>query len=294
MSEPSSARIQVQTKDGSLGNSSAIGSKAAGCDDSNLTEINHDPQTTSAPGTTPESLARNSPGRSQPASGVSPTGDGLHVELDGAGAGAGGSGASANLAHANVDSTRPLDATRELATAAGSLTYSEVSERLAVNIVLCLDDLLDGNPEDIDITPDWIRALHHRLAGRLFPEWGGRFRTTDVQVGTHLPPSAHDLAVQINNFCLDLAERLRHLTSAEAIADLLAWVDWRFQWIHPFKDFNGRVGRILLVALAYKLGLPPVDPAANEDKSAYFAALRAADSGDLSSLRELWLTRLEA
>jgi fido (protein-threonine AMPylation protein) len=99
--------------------------------------------------------------------------------------------------------------------------------------------------------------------------------------------------VQVRDFCLDLTERLRHLADAESIADLLAWVDWRFQWIHPFKDFNGRVGRIVLVALAYKLGLPPMDPAGGEDKEAYFAALRAADAGDLRPLKEIWLRRLE-
>lgn len=162
-----------------------------------------------------------------------------------------------------------------------------------MNIVHCLDDLLDTNPEDIAFTPDWLRGIHRRLAGELFPDWGGRFRMTDVQVGTHLPPPAHTVAVQVNDFCLDLAERLRHLSGAESVADLLAWVDWRFQWIHPFKDFNGRVGRILLVVLAYKLGLPPADPAADEDKAAYFQALRAADAGNLVPLREIWLERLE-
>lgn len=162
-----------------------------------------------------------------------------------------------------------------------------------MNIVHCLDDLLDANPEDLTFTPDWLRGIHRRLAGELFPDWDGRFRVTDVQLGTHLPPPDHTVAVQVNNFCLDLAERLRHLSGAESIADLLAWVDWRFQWIHPFKDFNGRVGRILLLALAYKLGLPPTDPASEDAaKAGYFAALRAADAGDLSRLRELWLERL--
>lgn len=277
-----------------LGKPLVLGAKAAGCDHAATLEIDHDPATTPTPGTAPEDLARDAPGRGQPARGVSPAGAGLHAELDGIGAGAGGAGASGNPAQPAADSTRPLDATRELATAAGSLTYTQVSERLAVNIVRCLDELLDAEPQDVAITPDWLRGIHRRLAGALFPEWGGCFRMTDVQVGTHLPPPAHAVAVQINNFCLDLSERLRHLSGAESIADLFAWVDWRFQWVHPFKDFNGRVGRILLVALAYKLGLPPVDPAADDaDKAAYFAALRAADGGDLTPLKEIWLDRLE-
>jgi fido (protein-threonine AMPylation protein) len=249
----------------------------------------HDTQATPAPGTPPEDLARTASGRGQPARGLPPAGAGIHPEFHGAGERAGGPGAGAGVA----DSTRPLDATRELASAAGPLTYTEVSERLAAKVADSLDDLFDAAPDDIAIAPDWIRDIHRRLAVDLFPEWGGCFRTTDVQVGTHFPPPAHAVAVQVRDFCLDLEERLRHLAGAESIADLLAWVDWRFQWIHPFKDFNGRVGRILLVALMYKLGLPPVDPAGVEYKEDYFAALRAADAGDLAPLAEMWFARLE-
>jgi hypothetical protein len=56
----------------------------------------------------------------------------------------------------------------------------------------------------------------------------------------------------MRQFCDDLAERLKHVgRSVEALAPLLAWVDWRFQWIHPFRDFNGRIGRVLLALPRY-------------------------------------------
>ncbi len=261
---------------------------AASCDPSANQEPHHDHPTTATPRPASEAMARRPSGRSQPACGLSRPGAGVHPEFHGPGAGAGGPGPAARLA----DSTQPLDATRELSTAAGSLTYTEVAERLAVNIVRCLDAILDAEPETLAFSPDWLRDVHRLLAGELFPDWAGQFRTTDVQVGTHFPPPAHAVAVRVKEFCLDLEERLRHLADAKSIAGLLAWVDWRFQWIHPFKDFNGRVGRILLVALAYKLGLPPMDPAGTADKDAYFTALRAADVGDLTPLREIWLRRL--
>jgi len=153
--------------------------------------------------------------------------------------------------------------------------------------------MLENSFEAIRITPEWICDTHRCIAGELFPGWAGYFRTTDVQVGYHLPPSAYEVAVYIKNFCLDLEERMRHLSGSESIAELLAWADWRFQWIHPFKDFNGRVGRILLVVLTYKLDLPPIDPATKESgKTAYFDALHAADAGNLTVLNELWLNRL--
>lgn len=254
-----------------------------------IQEKHHDIQTTATTRSASEPVAGKPRGRGAGAGGVSPAGVALHVELDGAGKRAGQPAAPG----ATAESTRPLDATRELATAAGALTYTEVSERIAVNIAHCLDALLEQSPDDICITPEWICGIHRRVAGELFPEWAGRFRVSDVQVGTHFPPPGHETAVHIRNFCFDLEERLRHLQGAAAIAELLAWVDWRFQWIHPFKDFNGRTGRILLVALCYKLALPPMNPAANDSsKQAYFEALRAADAGDLGLLTELWLERL--
>lgn len=255
-----------------------------------IQENHHDIQTTATARSTPESVAGKPRGRSAGAGGVSPAGDALHVEFDVTGKRAGQPAAPG----ATAESTRPLDATRELATAAGALTYTEVSERIAVNIAHCLDALLEQSPDDIRITPEWIGGIHSRVAGELFPEWAGRFRVSDVQVGTHFPPPGHEVAVHIKNFCFDLEEHLRHLQGAASIAELLAWVDWRFQWIRPFKDFNGRTGRILLVALCYKLALPPMNPAADDStsKQAYFEALRAADEGNLRLLTALWLERL--
>lgn len=262
----------------------ALAASLASCDDGG-----HEPEPNPANRPETPAMARPASGRGQPARRVAGEGAGLHAELDGAGKRAGRPATPASPA----DSTRPLDATRELATAAGPKPYSEVAEVLAENVARCLEEILDGAPTDIIIAPDWLQAAHRRIAGELFPDWAGRWRGTEVQVGTHQPPPPHDVPVHVRNFCLDLEERLRHLGDARSLAELMAWVDWRFQWIHPFKDFNGRVGRILLVALAYKLGLPPIDPAAQGiQRNRYFTALRAADAGNLSPLKNLWLDRL--
>jgi len=261
-----------------------VADAAASCDDSAHVTL---PSQTNRP--TSRSMARPVPGRGQSACRVSGKGAGFHGQLDGAGERTGGSGASAGPA----GSTQPLNATRELATAAGPKPYSEVAEALAENVGRCLEEILDADPSAIALNAEWLRDVHRRIAGELFPDWAGRFRSTDVQVGAHFPPPARDVPVRVRDFCLDLEERLRHLGSAESLAELLAWADWRFQWIHPFKDFNGRVGRIMLIALAFRLGLPPIDPAGDmEGKQGYFRALRAADAGDLRPLTEIWLNRL--
>lgn len=75
---------------------------------------------------------------------------------------------------------------------------------------------------------------------------------------------------------------------------MLSFSDWRFQWIHPFRDFNGRVGRIILIAVLFKLKLPPAETVSvePEEKEKYLNALRSADKGDISMLTEIWIKRL--
>ena len=189
-----------------------------------------------------------------------------------------------------------LGLTREFETAEGRLSYQELSEHLAVPLVAIYDEILQNRPEQIILTSEWLCARHKRLAGHLFPDWAGRFRGVNVQVGAHTPPPYYEVPIHMRQFCDDLAERLRHEPDGTlgGCAALLAWADWRFQWIHPFKDFNGRIGRTLIAALLYKLALPHVEtvPLDLEARTQYLDALRAADNGDLGPLTELRVRRL--
>ncbi|MFZ5877496.1 MAG: Fic family protein [Nitrospirota bacterium] len=138
-----------------------------------------------------------------------------------------------------------------------------------------MDTITRVPPDHIFITPEWLCLRHRDLAGGLFPDWAGRYRDVNVQVGSHIPPPFFEVPGAMRLFCDDLTERLRHLAPLESkagsLAELLAWVDWRFQWIHPFRDFNGRIGRALLAALLYKLSLPHVvtAPPADDARRAY-------------------------
>jgi len=173
-----------------------------------------------------------------------------------------------------------------------------VAERLAVSLASILEHLPNTQPEQITIAPEWLCLCHKELAGGLFPDWAGRFRDMNVQVGAHTPPPFYEVPVQIRLYCDDLAERLRHIRPRHADfhtqAELLAWADGRFQAIHPFKDFNGRIGRILLSAILYKLALPHVvtAPSDAEERRRYLDALQAADAGDIEPLQLVWFQRL--
>ncbi|MDH4244068.1 MAG: N-6 DNA methylase [Nitrospira sp.] len=190
-----------------------------------------------------------------------------------------------------------LGSTRYFDTAEGRISYSELSERLAVPLVAIHDEILQTKPHEIVITSEWLCLRHRRLAGHLFPDWAGRFRDVNVQVGAHIPPPFYEVPIHMRQFSDDLAERLRHNpgTSIRSAAEFLAWADWRFQWIHPFKDFNGRIGRVLLAALLYMLSLPHVETAPPDrgTRERYLDVLRSADQGNYDPLTLEWLRRLE-
>jgi fido (protein-threonine AMPylation protein) len=189
-----------------------------------------------------------------------------------------------------------LGSTHEFETAEGRLSYQELPERLAVPLVAIYDEILQESPKQLVITSEWLCHRHKRLAGHLFPDWAGRFRDVNVQVGSHTPPPYYEVPIHMRQFCDDLSARLLHLNqeSVANCAELLAWADWRFQWIHPFKDFNGRIGRVSLAALFYKLGLPHVEtaPTGGTNRRNYLATLQSADEGEVGPLTEMWLRRL--
>ncbi len=74
------------------------------------------------------------------------------------------------------------------------------------------------------MTSEWLCERHRELAGALFPDWAGRFRTTDVKVGILEPPAFYQVPMLVRSFCDDLAERLRHLQEDDLshIASILA------------------------------------------------------------------------
>lgn len=229
--------------------------------------------------------------------GIPAKGAGLGGEVHGIREGAGEYGSSKGTPQEREDSTRPLDSTRYFETAKGTKTYSEVAEILAVSVAKNIETIISRSPEDIILTPEWICKIHNNIAGSLFPEWAGRFRGVNIQVGTHIPPPYFEVPVHMRLYCEDLSARLASVKKQEdieKISETLAFADWRFQWIHPFKDYNGRVGRILLSAILFKLKLPPAETASidHEEKERYLKALHIADTSDLSLLTEIWGERL--
>ncbi len=193
-------------------------------------------------------------------------------------------------------STRPKSATSYKETAFGILPRSKIITLEAEGIKKALEYVIQLSEKKTKITPELILAIHKKGFGFIFPDWAGKFRVVDVTVGDYEPPHYSQITSLVKNMCDDSEERLRHLTSqkqeeqylAEIIA-LLAWFQHRFVWIHPFKDYNGRLARLLTNLLSLNLGLPYIEIKAEtgKDRQRYIQAMKAADQYDYSKLEKL-------
>lgn len=153
----------------------------------------------------------------------------------------------------------------------------------------------------ISITPEFLKKVHAIGFKWIFPTAAGKFRTIDVEVSNHKPPHFFRLPVLVLDFCRDLAERLHHLPPfddqrfLDALVELLAWSHHRFLWIHPFFDYNGRIGRLLINVVLLNLNLPPVELhiEMRAGRRRYVQALQAGDRGDYTLIQKIIRSALE-
>lgn len=193
-------------------------------------------------------------------------------------------------------STKPKGATSYQETAFGILPRSRVVELEQKGVKRAQEYILKLADKRTKVKPTLIRDIHQVGFGFIFPDWAGKFRTVDVTVGEYEPPHYSKISVLIKNLCDDLEERLKHIPSikdeerflAEVIS-FLAWFQHRFVWIHPFKDYNGRVARLLTNLLALNLGLPilSIKAETGQDRNVYIKAMKEADQNDYSRLEKL-------
>ena len=124
----------------------------------------------------------------------------------------------------------------------------------------------------------------------------GRLRSVNVWIGpagssletaTYVPPPPEELVALTNSWIEWWKGQHKGLQSSskEEVIAALAEFHHRFLRIHPFLDANGRLARALLDQASRELLNQGVASEFTDDVPAYYAALVAADKGDLGSLR---------
>lgn len=165
-------------------------------------------------------------------------------------------------------------------------TRAELDELEQANITQGLRWLARQRGGDI-LTEDFVRKLHKRLFGDVW-RWAGRYRAREKNIGI----DPFQIAVQLR-VLLDDA-RYWADNGTHGPLEAAALFHHRMVQIHPFPKGNGRHARIASdLYLEKYFAHAPIDWASgfdpqadNDRRTAYIAALRAADAGDFDPLLE--------
>lgn len=201
-----------------------------------------------------------------------------------------------------VKSTKPKSATSFKESAFGIIPRSKLTELEKEGIKKAQEYIIQLSERTTSITPTLILEVHKIGFAWIFPGWAGRYRTIDVTVGEYEPPHYSKISELIKLLSDDLEERLKHFPSQETqeqflaeVISLIAWFQNRFVWIHPFRDYNGRVARLLTNLILLNLGLPiaSIKAETGEDRDEYIQAIKEADKQDYSKLENLLANALK-
>jgi Fic family protein/DNA-binding XRE family transcriptional regulator len=121
-----------------------------------------------------------------------------------------------------------------------------------------------------ETSQDVIKHIHQIVMNGIVHN-AGEYRTHSVRIaGVHVPTSNHrSIDKHMGQFVewFNLPQK-QSLDQVEHISQTHA----RFEQIHPFSDGNGRVGRLLMIILAFKYHLAPI-LITKEKKQAYYTYL---------------------
>jgi cell filamentation protein len=153
--------------------------------------------------------------------------------------------------------------------------------------------LIDDLPERTLTVAD-LFTWHRRWLGNLY-DFAGALRTVNISKGGFMFANAAfipNLLQQFERDCLQCYTPCDGLEDA-ALAQAIAVCHVELILIHPFREGNGRLTRVLADVMAVQAGRQPLDYSAwDADKEGYFAAIRAGQGGDYAPIQQRVLQAL--
>ena len=168
---------------------------------------------------------------------------------------------------------------------------SEIDGIEAEFFELTLDRLIKTYKEDHRFTADDIRRFHRIWLGDIY-EWAGKYRKVNISKGDFPFAAAAHIPVLMEEFENGPLKRHTPCCGMNEIrlVKALAEVHVELVLIHPFREGNGRIARILSTLMALQGGLPILDfsDISGKKKEKYFAAVRNGLDRDYGAMEEIF------
>jgi cell filamentation protein len=171
----------------------------------------------------------------------------------------------------------PGSSERVLANKLG-MTDPEIMDTIELDLLDQLyDELIDNVTADQRIRVADLCEWHRRWLGNVYA-WAGQYRTVNVSKGGFMFAASAQVPRLMQTLDAGLLASCTPCNgmSESVLADAVARVHVELVLVHPFREGNGRLSRLLANLMALQAGWPDLDFSAwDADKAAYFAAIQA-------------------
>jgi cell filamentation protein len=169
----------------------------------------------------------------------------------------------------------------------------EQSETLA--LLKVTEEMFDRFDQDHCFSVEDICSMHHAWLGGIYP-WAGSYRQVMMSKGGFPFAAPAYVPKLMDNFEKDiLARHTPCHGDDDTVALSLAIVHVELVLIHPFREGNGRLSRLLAILMGLQAGLPMLvfDEMEGARREAYFAAVRAGLGEDYKPMAEIFKRIIE-
>ena len=161
------------------------------------------------------------------------------------------------------------------------VTTETVIRRYGVAHRFSVDDLCEWHRE-------WLKNIY---------EWAGQYRRVNLSKDNFPFAAANQIPALMARFNHDVLSHNTPCIFADRSAVLRALAETHVELvlIHPFRDGNGRLARVLSTLMALQAGLPILDFSllADQEKPAYIAAIQAGLEKNYEPMERLFAEIIE-
>jgi len=146
---------------------------------------------------------------------------------------------------------------------------------------------IDKKAKEQELSLDVVLFLHKMLISNIRDDVAGRFRQDNeyVRVGSHIAPPPQEVVESLEKM---LAEY--NAASHENIIKRIARLHLAFEYVHPFVDGNGRIGRVINNYLLIREGFVPIN-IKFIDRNKYYEAFKEFDAKGATAVMEVMVGR---